>query len=89
MTLGEIIKEIDNGNRIVVHCDTEKKAVSFLTMCKEKGYKWGGDGDELIGKTDDFNGLWDVYQCNTVYFINDPKKAIFLMQISNIAKKKK
>lgn len=42
MTLGEIIKEIDSGNRIVVRCDTEEKAIELLTVCKDKGYRWNG-----------------------------------------------
>lgn len=73
MTLGEIIKEIDSGNRIVVHCDTEEKAIELLTVCKDKGYRWNG-GDELIGRLDCHNGHWNDYKYNTVYYINDSRK---------------
>lgn len=75
MTLEEIIKEIDNGNRIFVHCDTKEKAIKLLTTCKEKGYMWNG-GSELLGKIDNYNGNWDIWLEDTVYFINNPIKRL-------------
>lgn len=87
MTLSEIIKEIDNGSEIVVHCDTEEKAIKLLSMCKGKGYKWT-DGHELIGRIDYYNGLWNVYQCSTVYYINDPKKGRITYASSEYCEKK-
>ena len=47
MTLKEILKEINKGNDVIIHCDTQEKATKFLTICKQKGFKWRG-GKELL-----------------------------------------
>lgn len=86
MTLGEIIKEIDSGNRIVVHCDTEEKAIELLTVCKDRGYRWNG-GLELLGGLDSYNGHWYMHLEDTVYFINDPIKRLITYTGSEYCKR--
>lgn len=69
MTFDEITKTIDGGKRLAVRCNTERKAVEFLAMCKEIGYKWKSE-QELVGEFDGYNGHWNCYKKDTVYFMN-------------------
>lgn len=66
MTLKEISKMIDNGNNIVVRCDTQEKATKFLIMCRDKGFKFA-DGKEICYES--ITDTWLVYESDTMYCI--------------------
>lgn len=49
------------GNEIAVHCDTKKKAIKFLELANNFGYKWNS-GDSLREKAN-----YDRYREETCY----------------------
>lgn len=81
MTLEEITKKIDDGNDIVVHCDTEEKAIKLLIMCKDRGFTWD-DGTEILDNEEDYNGYWYVNREETIYYINIDDKEVFVTFIA-------
>lgn len=65
---------------LVVHCDTEEKAIKFLIECENQGCKW------LSGsKTCECNH-WDINKENTCYIIESckSKKNIFYIYYSDL-----
>lgn len=50
---------------IVVHCDTEEKARTFIKECYKQGFTWWGN------KNTDEDTYWYIYKQNTIYFLND------------------
>lgn len=70
MTLDEIAKEIDDDNDIIVHCDTEEKAVALLTMCKDKGFRWPINKEIFVNDGCGGDGVnWEEFRENTIYYI--------------------
>lgn len=54
-------KKFING-KIVVHCDTEEKAIDFLKQCHDRGMTWC-NGDIILSK----NNEWNIFKENTCY----------------------
>ena len=52
-------------SRMVVHCDTEEKAKTFIKECYKQGFTWWGNRYTYE------NTSWYDYEQDTVYFLND------------------
>lgn len=52
---------------VVVHCDTEDKAIKLLTALKEDGYVWSGLGKDIEVSDDEYK----VHPFKTCYRISD------------------
>lgn len=71
---------IDLRNGMVVHCDTEEKAIKFLSECENQGCKW------LSGYKSCECNHWNMNKENTCYIIENckSKKNIFYIYYSDL-----
>ena len=60
------------SEKVAVHCDTEEKAMAFLSLAKSFGYKWVDTEDDSI-----VNTYWESHKSRTCYDIEEDDDIMF------------